>query len=307
MILTFIGACLAWTLVDAKTVIRSDGSHVILMKHPTWQSEFLGLLEVLKPDVWIICLFPMFLASNWFYTYQFNAFNSAKFNIRTRALNSILYWTSQIGGAYIFGYGLDIQKVRRSMKGKIVWGVLFAITMIIWGGGYAWQKGYTRAETAIKTAPKMDWTSSGYVGPMFLYMFYGFYDGEPSLPSSKPSSFSPTPPTLAAWQTCVYWFMGAMTNNGRKLANFAGFYKGIQSAGAAIIYRIDALKVPFMNEFASSWALLAGSLVLAAPLIWTKIQDTVPIEEDLKFTDETFEDVKPMVVGDAAPEVEAKA
>ena len=111
---------------------------------------------------------------------------------------------------------------------------------------------------------------------------------------------------LAAWQTCVYWFMGAMTNNGRKLANFAGFYKGIQSAGAAIIFRIDALKAPFMNEFASSWALLAGSLLIAAPLIWTKIQDTVPIEEDLKFTDETFEDVKPLVVEERAPEAEGK-
>lgn len=30
-----------------------------------------------------------------------------------------------------------------------------------------------------------DWTTSGYAGPMFLYMFYGFYD--------------------ASWQTCVYW------------------------------------------------------------------------------------------------------
>jgi hypothetical protein len=30
-----------------------------------------------------------------------------------------------------------------------------------------------------------DWTKPGYVGPMFLYLFYGFYD--------------------AAWQTCVYW------------------------------------------------------------------------------------------------------
>ena len=110
----------------------------------------------------------------------------------------------------------------------------------------------------------------------------------------------------AAWQTCVYWFMGAMTSNGRKLANFAGFYKGIQSAGAVIVYRIDVLKAPFINEFASSWALLAGSLLLAAPLIWAKIQDTVPIEEDLKFTDETFEDVKPTVVGEPAPEVEGK-
>lgn len=123
-------------------------------------------------------------------------------------------------------------------------------------------------------------------------------------PTSK--NFLSTTTILAAWQTCVYWFMGAMTNNGRKLANFAGFYKGIQSAGAAIIYRIDALKAPFMNELASSWALLAGSLLLAAPLVWTKILDTVPIEEDLKFTDETFEDVKPTVGGEGALEVEEK-
>jgi hypothetical protein len=32
-------------------------------------------------------------------------------------------------------------------------------------------------------------------------------------------------------------FMGALSNNSRKLANFAGFYKGIQSAGAAITWR----------------------------------------------------------------------
>ncbi len=89
--------------------------------------------------------------------------------------------------------------------------------------------------------------------------------------------------------------MGAMTNNGRKLANFAGFYKGIQSAGAAIIYRIDALGIPFINIFASSWALLAGSLLVAGPLVWIKIRDTVPIEEDLVFTDETYEDVKPII------------
>lgn len=180
--------------MDAKTVVRSDGSHVILMKHPTWQSELFGLLEVLKTDIWIICLFPMFLASNWFYTYQFNDFNSAKFNIRTRSLNNILYWTSQMFGAYLFGYGLDIKSVRRSMRAKVVWGVLFVITMVIWGGGYAWQKGYTRAETAPKTAPKMDWTSSGYVGPMFLYMFYGFYDGKS--PSFRTTSKICLPPTL---------------------------------------------------------------------------------------------------------------
>lgn len=86
-------------------------------------------------------------------------------------------------------------------------------------------------------------------------------------------------------------FMGAITNNSRKLANFAGFYKGIQSAGAAIIWRLDGMKNPFMNLFISCWVLLAGSLVVALPVMILKIKDTVPLEEDLKFTDETIEDV----------------
>lgn len=86
-------------------------------------------------------------------------------------------------------------------------------------------------------------------------------------------------------------FMGAISNNSRKLANFAGFYKGIQSAGAAVIWRLDGMKTPYMNLFASCWILLAGSLVIALPVILRKIKDTVPVEEDLKFTDETIEDV----------------
>jgi hypothetical protein len=86
-------------------------------------------------------------------------------------------------------------------------------------------------------------------------------------------------------------FLGAISNNSRKLTNFAGFYKGIQSAGAAIVWRLDGYKVPYMNLFISCWVLLAGSLVVALPVMMLKIKDTVPIEEDLKFTDETVEDV----------------
>jgi hypothetical protein len=86
-------------------------------------------------------------------------------------------------------------------------------------------------------------------------------------------------------------FMGAISNNSRKLANFAGFYKGIQSAGAAIIWRLDGYKAPYMNLFISCWVLLAGSLFVALPVMLLKIKDTVPVEEDLKFTDETLEDI----------------
>ena len=188
LVLTFTGACLAQTLTNASDVVRSDGSRVILMKHPSWRSELTGLFSVLRTDPWIVFLFPMFLSSNWFYTYQFNDVNAARFNIRTRSLNSVLYYTSQIAGAYVFGYALDSKRFRRGMKARIVWGVLLVLTFAVWGGGYAYQKQYTRAETKPKTAYRMDWTDKGYVGPMFLYMFYGFYDGTSPRPSITPLS-----------------------------------------------------------------------------------------------------------------------
>lgn len=72
---------------------------------------------------------------------------------------------------------------------------------------------------------------------------------------------------------------------------YAGFYKGIQSAGAAIFWRLDGLKTPYMTLFGATWGCLAASLVIAAPVIILKIKDQVTMEEDLKFSDETIEDV----------------
>ncbi|KAF2453367.1 major facilitator superfamily domain-containing protein [Lineolata rhizophorae] len=280
LVLTLIGAGLATCLVHTRNVVRYDGSRIIMMKNPSWKTEILGLWQTFLSDPYIVALFPMFFASNWFYTYHFNDVNLAQFNTRTRALNGVLYWSSQIVGALVFGIALDRVPVRRRLRAQGCWVALFVLTFVIWGGGYDFQKDYTRDEvnagldTPDDTSDdyeKMDWTSSGYVGPMFLYIFYGFYD--------------------AAWQTSVYWYMGTLTNNGRKLANFAGFYKGIQSAGGAIMWRLDNLGIPFMNLFASCWALLAGSLVVGLPVILWKVKDTVSLEEDLKFSDETAEEV----------------
>lgn len=306
----FCGAVLALCLCDAAKVQRADGSHVILMKNPTWKSELLGLWETLHTDTYIVLLFPMFFASNWFYTYQFNDINSAYFDVRTRALNNTLYWSSQIVGAFVFGHCLDLD-IRRTVKAKAALVTLFVLTMVIWGGGYAWQRRYTRASVGKESDfVRWDWDTRGYVGPMFLYMFYGFYDAAwqtsiywyvahliPGLLldlqlSPPPSSVLPDrsrPPAL----TPVARFMGALSNSGRKTANFAGFYKGIQSAGASVMYRMDSKSVSYIAMFASSWGLLAGSLIIASPVIFMKIKDHVTLEEDLKFSDETIADVAP--------------
>lgn len=47
----------------------------------------------------------------------------------------------------------------------------------------------------------------------------------------------------------------------------------------------------YIHLFTSCWVLLDGSLIIALPVMLLKIKDTVPVEEDLKFTDESIEDV----------------
>jgi hypothetical protein len=64
---------------------------------------------------------------------------------------------------------------------------------------------------------------------------------------------------------------------------------------------MDGLFVPYMTIFAACWGLLAASLVVALPVIWIKVHDSVPLEEDLVFTDENVGDVmgaKPVAVVD---------
>ncbi|KIM92621.1 hypothetical protein OIDMADRAFT_139342, partial [Oidiodendron maius Zn] len=76
----------------------------------------------------------------------------------------------------------------------------------------------------------------------------------------------------------IYWFIGAISNNSRKLVIIAGFYKAIQSAGAAVIYRVDALRAPYISIFASTWGLLAAGLLFATPVVWLKVNNTTDIE-----------------------------
>lgn len=283
IVLMTLGACSAFLLCDAQKVVRSDGSHVVLMQNPSWKSEFIGLYQSIRLEPWIILLFPMFWSSNWFTTYQTNSVNGAEFDTRTKALNGLLYWLSQIFGALIFGNCLDLKYFTRRTRAKGALIALFLLTLAIWGGGYAWQKRFTRQSLA--NATPLDWSTSGYVGPMFLYMFYGFYD--------------------ASWQCCAYWFMGALSNSGRKAANFVGFYKGLQSAGAAVMWAYDLTSPPFMTEFASNWGLLLGSLVFATPVIFFRIKDHITTEDDVAFSDATIADVLPEGHGEKALNVEA--
>lgn len=258
MVLMGVGILIASLLLPMNKVWRADGTRVIAEKHPYWKDELFALGKLLWNEPKIYLMFPMFFASNWFYTYQFNDFNAGRFNLRTRSLNSLIYWLAQMFGAIVFGTVLDLTFLRRSTRSRIGWTILFVLGMAIWGGGYAFQKTFTRED--VKELVAIDFTHGNYIGPMFLYLFYGLFD--------------------AIFQNFIYWTLGALSNNPKKVALYAGFYKGIQSAGAAIAWRLDAIETPYMTMFASSWALAIAGLLIAAPLNWFYITDHTDAEKD---------------------------
>jgi MFS family permease len=266
-VIIFMGGVLACCVLPAKNVHLKGNKKVLVKKNPTWKSEFIGMYKLLRLEPWLLLLFPYFWASNWFGPYQSNDVNLANFNIRTRALNNVLFCIFEIVGAFVAGFCLDNKWLSRRHTARVGWCVLLCVTMAVWGGSYAYQRGYTRASVKEPSFVAADWTdTSRFIGPMFLYVGYGAFD--------------------AMWQTYAYWLMGSLTNSSRKLAIYAGFYKAIQSAGAAVVWRLDSVETPYMTMMALNWGLLGGALVVALPVILYKVRDSTDAEDDIHFTED---------------------
>ncbi|KAG0327578.1 hypothetical protein BG004_002754 [Podila humilis] len=258
-----VGTLISLTLVAPSRVTHSNGERIKIQKFPTWSGEVLAILKLFL-DWRMVVLIPMFLSSNWFYPYQYGTVNAFYFSMRTQAFNNIWYWFAQIFGSYATAKVLDYQGVNRRTRAR--WGLIMITLAFIatWTGGVFFQRTYT---IDIEPKPNMDFLRNGgseYAGPLFMYMFYGLND--------------------AAWQTYCYWLMGALSNDVTVLSRYAGFYKGVQSAGNAISWRINAIGTPFMTELIICFALLVvsvpGALFLAMRLEdHTTEEETDPTEE----------------------------
>lgn len=131
LVLMCFGAILAFFLVPPEKIIRKDNTRVQKVQHPSALEDIKGLYQTLLSDPYILLLFPLFWASNWFYTYQQNCYNLFLFSLRGRAFNNLWYWLAQIVGALSFGFVLDMKGMTRRKRAIIGWGVLFVAVMVI--------------------------------------------------------------------------------------------------------------------------------------------------------------------------------
>ncbi|KAH6879869.1 major facilitator superfamily domain-containing protein [Thelonectria olida] len=253
MVIMLVGWLLGVFICDPKEV-RLAQLHEAT---ETDKSSIKGTIEMASRTLlkWrVACMLPLFFCANVFYSYQQNDVNGLTFNIRTRSLNGALYWIAQMAGGLAIGALLDLPGLKRPMRARIGWCVLFFTGMTIWGGGYAFQR-WQDARVAKGLKQDIDYTQGSLsTGPIFLYIFYGAYD--------------------ALWQGFCYWLIGTESNSAGRAAVLVGAYKTFQATGGAMAWRINALKVAPMSQLAMIWGLSMGSLIIVLPTVWTVSQHT---------------------------------
>ncbi|KAI8388478.1 major facilitator superfamily domain-containing protein [Radiomyces spectabilis] len=246
VVIMIVGIFFSLSLSPPSRVVRPNGTQVAVAKSAHWTHELKGVLLLWKE--WrMVALIPAFLASNWFYAYQFRV-NAVYFSASARALNDTMYWALQIIGSLSIGFLLDYQGLGRRARGLVGLGVLFVVLMAVWAGGFAFQLTFDNSYNN-----PLGWKDSGFGGPFVLYMMYGLSD--------------------ALYQTYLYWLMGAMSNDPSLLARYAGFYKAMQSAGAAISFGLDAVDIPLRWECLVCWLLVFVSFPLIF-LVANKVTET---------------------------------
>ncbi|RZC73882.1 hypothetical protein C5167_049363 [Papaver somniferum] len=245
-----IGTVLTLGILPPSRVVRDDGSRCTNIKYSKVTTE---LIEILKLFLnWkMLLLVPASLASNLFYSYQFNNVNGLLFNLRTSGLNNMFYWGAQMLGSVGIGHIFDYSFESRRKRGFIGIGVVALLNTGIWAGGLANQLTYSAEDLP----EKLDFKISGsrFAGPFVLYFSYGLLD--------------------AMFQSMIYWVIGALADDSETLSRYAGFYKGIQSAGGAAAWQIDAHKVSLIGQLIINWSLTTISYPLLVLLVMLAVKD----------------------------------
>ncbi|GMY07688.1 UNC93-like protein 2 [Fagus crenata] len=250
------GTLLSLAILPPSKVVRDDGTRCSNIKYSNVSTEVAEILKLFLN--WkLLLIVPAAWSSNFLYTYQFNNVNGVLFNLRTRGLNNVFYWGAEMFGSVGIGYIMDFSFQSRRMRGFVGIGVVALFGTAIWSGGLANQLKYSRGEK-LQT---LDFKDSGrdFAGPFVLYVSFGLLD--------------------AMYQSMVYWVIGALADDSEILSRYTGFYKGVQSAGAAVAWQVDAHNVSFMSQLIVIWGLTTISYPLLMILVLLAVKDDNKAEE----------------------------
>lgn len=168
IILMCLGFPFALALPSAGRVQRTDGRKVILKRDLTFRHSFKIMWAILKQPK-MLALVPLFIYSQWFLSYQWQ-YNFAYFTVRTRALNSMLFYLVGLISASLLGLWLDQSQFTRRRRAILAYFVLVTLVTTSWILGLVVQVHYER------TSPTIDWTEFKYGLGCLVFILWGITD-----------------------------------------------------------------------------------------------------------------------------------
>ncbi|RKF58905.1 UNC93-like protein [Golovinomyces cichoracearum] len=287
IVIMLCGCFIPLLLIPSDQVIRIDGSQVVLPQMPTWRTEIKGMYHVLQQNIWVLTLFPFFAASNWYYTYQANDFNVPNFTLRTRFFNGLWSNFFSMVGVWVMGTFLDgtfkVIHIDRPMRARLGIIFLFISTFVTWGSGWLFAMHSKRGQSPV---PLIDLEETHrYVPYGAIYIAFAFYDG--------------------CFQSYANWILGSLSNNSATLSHYAGWYRSIQSAASAVVWRLDGLDISYRSMYISTWCILIISVTTTFYVAFLKVEghsaDEVTPSHDTSLMN------KPEVKSNAEPEINSKS
>jgi len=221
-IFSCIGLVTITFLAPLDKVVRSDGVMCQAPEVKPLAEELNGMLKVIM-DKRVIALFPLFMYSNWFYSYELTSF-SVIFDAGASGLTSAIFWGSQMLGAKsldaILVYGNMNVRTRAFVSITFCF-VLIAISWV-WG---AFANSYYHADDAENPGfVKLAWNDAEMPQAYALMALWGFCD--------------------ALVQNWVYWIVAQLYTDPADMSRMIGVYKSLQSLASSISFFIGTSLVP---------------------------------------------------------------
>ncbi len=225
-IVMIILICLAFPLsifglVNPKTVRRKDGTSVAVFHNLSLAQEIKGVARVLR-DYRVLAMLPVIFSCELALGIL-PSVSGRYFNLRTRAMNNIIFYLVQLPASVACAYLTDRLPFRRSIRGYISVGILGLFVFSGWIALLIWVS--LSSTWASPPEGGVDWTDYEFRGPFVLYLLFGIIYG--------------------SHQQVGMWVMGTFTNEPTVLAIYGGLWKGVAAGGVAVQFGMAAAKVSY--------------------------------------------------------------
>ncbi|KAJ6140022.1 membrane transporter [Penicillium samsonianum] len=239
-----------------QTITRDDGTHLAIFAATDFKSEVTGCIHLLKDWRIVALIIPMIATE--MSSALIPTLSAYTFNLRTRSLNSVIFWAVQIPSTLLYGLVLDNNRFARRARGLMALTIALVIVVISWALAIRIQvKHKLRRDLP---SPIWDWDDPNYGEFSIMVIFTGI--------------------AYAIDQMVVMWVISAYSNEPRLLARYGGFFKGMLSAGLCIAFGLESARVSYLNQTIIQATLMIISFPIMFFLVTKIVTDTNYFNED---------------------------